>query len=77
MTTRQINYALIDHKKSRKQLAEEMRELGYKVADTQVYDVLAERYRSDGVVAKVVEAAEKVIKRWENAAEKKNTPKSS
>lgn len=75
MTTRQINYALIDYKKSGKQLAEGMRELGYKVADTQVYDVLAERYRSNGVVAKVVEAAEKVIRRWEeDAAKKKTTP---
>lgn len=75
MTANQVNHALIDYKKSKKQLANEMRELGVKVADTQVYDVLAENgERGDNIIAKVLEGAEKVIKRWENAAEKKTAP---
>ena len=72
MTANQINHVLIDHKKSKRQLAAEMRELGIKVADTQVYDVLAENgERGDNIIAKVLEGAEKVIRRWEDESKNK------
>ena len=76
MTERQVLHALIDHKKTTKQLAAEMRQLGVKVADTQIYDVLAENgRRTSGVIEKVLEGAEKVIRKWEeNAAKKKTAP---
>lgn len=75
MTAHEIRHKLVDLRKNKRQLHAELVSDGIEKSYTQVVSVLNEDgTRGDGDIAKILEGAEKVIRRWENAAKKKTTP---